>query len=422
MKHVIGLQDMVSGRMHGPEDMDRIATHRFGAGVLDIVLDYDAIGRQVSRESLRASDATGMWRYRALLPIREDAAVPPLPVGATPLCPVPMLGRKIGVPQLWIKDEGRQPTGSLKDRASALAVIKARERRASVIATASTGNAAAALSGLCASVGQQCVIFVPATAPEAKIAQLLAFGAQVLLVEGTYDHAFDLCQEACARYGWYNRNTGYNPYMSEGKKTVAYEICEQLGWQVPDHVFVGVGDGSIIGGLYKGFRDLLALGWIDRMPRLTGVQAAGSDYLYQAWRSGCDILTKPAIEAHTKADSLHAALPRDRVRALKAVLETSGAFLRIEDDALLQAVGELARSTGVFAEPAGAAAYAGLVEALRNKSVDAGERVVLVNTGNGLKDVASVMQGVDRARLRAVRLQPDLEELDKIIRTTPLVL
>src|SRR5690606_9090110 len=191
--------------------------------------------------------------------------------------------------------------------------------------------AAAALSGLCASVGLQNVIFVPASAPQAKIAQLLVFGATVLLVEGTYDDAFDLCLQAAAHYGWYNRNTAYNPYMSEGKKTASYEICEQLGWQAPAAIFVSVGDGCIIGGLHKGLKDLLALGRIDRMPRLIGVQAAGSDYMVQAWESGEDVLTKAPIQASTVADSISAGLPRDRLKAMAAVSETGGSYIRVSD-------------------------------------------------------------------------------------------
>jgi threonine synthase len=214
------------------------------------------------------------------------------------------LASNLGLKTVWVKDDGLEPTGSFKDRASAIAVVKALEKGARIITTASTGNAAAALSGLCASVGQMNVIFVPETAPQAKIAQLLVFGSRVILVKGSYDDAFELCLKAAKTYGWYNRNSGYNPYMTEGKKTAAYEICEQLEWEAPDRIFVSVGDGCIIGGLHKGLKDLLALGWIDKMPKLMGVQAAGSSYLYTAWKNGEDILTKPPIIAQTVADSI----------------------------------------------------------------------------------------------------------------------
>jgi threonine synthase len=295
-----------------------------------------------------------------------------------------------------------------------MAIVKAQERQAEVIAVASTGNAAAALSGLCASVRQPNVIFVPETAPQAKIAQLLVFGSTVMLVKGTYDDAFELCMQAVEEYGWYNRNTGYNPYMSEGKKTVSFEICEQLGWRAPDRIFVSVGDGCIIGGLHKGLKDLLALGWIDHMPQIMGIQAEGSAYLYQAWKNGEDILTKPPIAANTIADSISAGLPRDRIKALAAVTETGGAYLTVTDDEILAAIPALARGCGVFAEPAGATAYAGLLKAIEQGLVSSDERIVVINTGNGLKDVAGAMKAVEQVGPQPHRISPDIDALRTI--------
>jgi threonine synthase len=326
-------------------------------------------------------------------------------VGRTPLYPAPRLAAELDLEHLWVKDDSRQPTASLKDRASAVAVVKAHEAGYDVITTASTGNAAAALSGLCAAIDQPNVIFVPRSAPEAKIAQLLAYGSTVLLVDGTYDQAFELCLEVARTFDWYNRNTAYNPYMSEGKKTVVYEICEALGsqyegpggspWQAPDVIFVPVGDGCIIGGVHKGLRDLLALGWIDQMPRIFGVQAEGSDPLVKAWEEGLDPLEMEPVDAHSVADSIVAGLPRDRIKALRAVRESGGAYLRVDDEEILAAIPTLAQGCGVFAEPAAAAAYAGLVKALDRDMVDGDERVVVLSTGSGLKDVASVMEAVE---------------------------
>jgi threonine synthase len=331
-----------------------------------------------------------------------------LRVGGTPLYDAPHLAHLHGLRQVWVKDDGRNPTASFKDRASAVAVVKARSLEAPIITTASTGNAAAALSGLCASVGQANVIFVPASAPEAKIAQLQVFGSIVFLVDGSYDDAFELCLLAADRFGWYNRNTGYNPYMTEGKKTVSYEIAEQLGWEVPDVVLVSVGDGCIIGGVHKGFKDLLALGWIERMPRLIGVQATGSSYLYDAWRNGEDVRGKPAIRPQTVADSISAGLPRDRLKAMAAVVESGGAYVAVSDAEILAAIPALARGCGVFAEPAGAAAYAGLQTAIDQGHIHADDRVVVINTGNGLKDIASARRAAHAAGPAPLRIQPDL--------------
>jgi threonine synthase len=321
------------------------------------------------------------------------------------------LAQDLGLTHLWVKDDGRQPTASFKDRASAVAIVKAQEQGAAIITTASTGNAAAALSGLSASVGQANVIFVPVTAPQAKIAQLLTFGSIVMLVQGTYDNAFELCLDAAAEYGWYNRNTGYNPYMTEGKKTASLEICEQLGWQAPDAIFVSVGDGCIIGGLHKGLKDLMALGWIDHMPRLYGVQSAGSDWMVQAWEEDADVLTKAPIVADTIADSISAGLPRDRIKAMAAVKETGGAYIRVSDEEILTAIPALARGCGVFAEPAGAASYAGLLRAVEDDLVDRHERIVVLNTGNGLKDIKSAMKAVDLVQTTPHHVQPSLDAL-----------
>lgn len=411
MDHIKHLKCLICGREYAPDEVAYVCPEHGNEGILNVVYDYDLIRLRLSREALRQNRQESIWRYKPLLPVAPDAAVPPLTVGWTPLYDAPRLAAELGLKHVWVKDDGRNPTASFKDRASAIAVVKAQERGAAVITTASTGNAAAALSGLCASVQQRNVIFVPQTAPPAKITQLLMFGSRVMLVKGTYDDAFELCLQAAAEYGWYNRNTAYNPYMAEGKKTASYEICEQLGWEAPDRIFVSVGDGCIIGGLHKGLKDLLALGWIDHMPRLMGVQAEGSSYLYQTWANGEDVLTKPPIAAHTVADSISAGLPRDRIKALAAVTETGGAYISVSDEEILAAQPALARGSGVFGEPAGAAAYAGLLRAVEQGLVDADERIVVLNTGSGLKDIASAMQAMELVGTRAQRVDPNLESV-----------
>ena len=260
MNNVVGLTCVICGTTYPADFAGYVCPDHGDEGILDVTYDYDAIGETFTKESLAADPDRTMWRYRPLLPIADDAVVPPLTVGGTPLYDAPALADEVGVAQVWVKDEGREPTASLKDRASAMAVVKAQERGADVVTTASTGNAAAALSGISASVGQQNVIFVPASAPEAKIAQLLAYGSTVALVNGNYGDAFELCMKASAEYGWYNRNTGYNPFMTEGKKTAGLEILEDLGWDAPDAIVVSVGDGSIIGGVHKAMLSVGSIG------------------------------------------------------------------------------------------------------------------------------------------------------------------
>ena len=413
MDHVLGLRCLVCGEVYSPGEVDYVCPRHGVDGNLDVLYDYERIGASFS--PVDAARTAGMWRYRPLLPVEAGARVPPLLVGDTPQYLVPRLAATLGLRRLWVKDDGRNPTASLKDRASALAVVKAAERGAGLITTASTGNAAAALAGLCAAAGRSCLIFVPSSAPAAKVAQLLAYGATVLSVKGSYDQAVELCLQGSAAHGWYNRTTGFNPYMSEGKKTVVFEICQQLGWEAPDAIFVSVGDGCIIGGLHKGLRDLLALGWIDRMPRLYGVQAAGSNYLAEAWERGEDVLTKPPIAAHTVADSISAGLPRDRLKAMAAVRETGGAFVTVSDEEILAAIPALARGSGVFAEPAGAAAWAGLVRAAGVGLVGPTDRVVVISTGSGLKDVASARRAAEGAGAATIEIEADRESLERAL-------
>lgn len=415
MYHILNLKCLICGEEYSPDEVEYVCPKHGNEGILDVRYDYELIGQNFSQNQLRQSQDDTIWRYKPLLPVNPAAPVPPLKVGWTPLYETPRLAAGLGLKHVWIKDDGRQPTASFKDRASAVAVVKAQEKGVEIVTTASTGNAAAALSGLSASVRQANVIFVPESAPPAKIAQLLVFGSTVLLVKGTYDDAFELCLEAAAEYGWYNRNTAYNPYMTEGKKTASYEICEQLNWQAPDVIFVSVGDGCIIGGLHKGLKDLLALGWIEQMPRLIGVQAEGSSFMFQAWESGEDVLTKAPIDAQTVADSISAGLPRDRLKAMAAVKETDGAYISVTDEEILAAIPAMARGSGVFGEPAGATAYAGLVKAVDKGLVLASDRIVVLNTGNGLKDIASAMKSVDLVGTQAYRVAPDIDDLRRVM-------
>jgi threonine synthase len=411
MDNVAGLTCVICDKTYPADFAGYVCTDHGNEGILDVRYNYERIASSWTKADLDANRNRTMWRYRPLMPVRPDAVVPPLTVGGTPMYEASPLAAELGVAKVWVKDEGRQPTASLKDRASAMAVVKAQERSAEIVTTASTGNAAAALAGISASVGQRNVIFVPKTAPEAKVAQLLAYGSTVALVNGNYNAAFELCMLAAEEYGWYNRNTGFNPFMTEGKKTAGLEILEDLGWQAPDAVFVSVGDGSIIGGVHKAMKDAVALGWIDRMPRIFGIQSAGSDYLVQAFESGEDVLTKAPIVADTVADSISADLPRDRIKAMAAVTETGGVYLRVSDDEILAAIPSLARGSGVFAEPAGAAPYAGLVAAVDRGLVGPSDRVVVLATGSGLKDVASAMRAVAAVGTEPMRVEPNLEAL-----------
>ena len=283
-------------------------------GVLEIEFDLARARRTLTRRALR-SRPRNVWRYAELLPVPAGARRPALEPGWTPILDAPRLAAWAGVRQLLVKDEGRNPTASFKDRASAVGVARALSRRARVVACASTGNAATSLAGAAASVGLPCVIFVPEFAPEPKVAQLLIFGARVIRVRGSYDATWEMCQRACDRYGWYNRNAAVNPSLVEGKKTGGLEIAEQCGAEVPDWVAVSVGDGCTIAGIGKGLAEMKALGFIPRVPRLLGVQAAGARPLVDAFAAGRDLVPGPA---ETIADSICVGHPRNWRKALAA--------------------------------------------------------------------------------------------------------
>jgi threonine synthase len=396
------------------------------AGNLDVVLDYAAINRASSPASISAASETSIWRYLPLLPVGDPGfqATPLRAAGWTPLYRAGRLAGDLGLSDVWVKDDGRNPTASFKDRASAVAVARALEVKADVITTASTGNAGAALAAMAAAAGLPAVIFAPQTAPPAKVAQLLMFGARVMLVKGNYDQAFDLALEATREFGWHCRNTGYNPFTAEGKKTAAFEICEQLGllsnpqsqvsgWAAPDRIFVSVGDGNIISGIHKGLKDLAALGWIDRMPKIMGVQAEGSAAVHNAWKAGGETISP--VSATTLADSISVDLPRDGVRAIRAARDTGGAYILVSDDEILASMSDLGRRLAVFAEPAGATAWAGLVKAVAGGWVGSDERIVVLNTGNGLKDVGAAM----RAAGEAARIEPTLAAVKQVMQAAP---
>lgn len=391
MEHLMALQCIHCGRQYTPAEVEYTCPACGVGGILEVLYDYQRIAASFNKETLAANPDRSIWRYRPLLPVEPSSAVPSLQVGNSPLYSVDRLQQALGLSHLWVKDDGRNPTASLKDRASAVGIVKALERDATVVTCASTGNAAASWAGMAASLGLPCMIFVPKTAPQGKLAQLLIFGATVFPVEGTYDDAFALAIQATARFGWYNRNTAYNPYLVEGKKTVALELAEQMNWQVPDVVFVPVGDGCILSGVFKGFADLLSLGWIERMPTIIGVQSEGSRVLEVAWRTHSPLSFAPSS---TVADSIAAGMPANGEMALRDLYRWDGRMVAVPDGEILAAMRLLGEKTGIFAEPAAAASLAGLQAALKRGWVGEDQTVVLLVTGNGLKDVSSALRTV----------------------------
>jgi threonine synthase len=424
----IGYQCSLCGKTF---DVDEVTyTCPIEGGNLDVLLNNSEI-KKLGRENLVGDQEQSLWRYLPLLPVSDPGGhkTPLRAAGWTPLYSPPKLKADLGLKYLWVKDESRNPTASFKDRASAILVARAMEIGAEVIVTASTGNAGAALAGMTAAIGQKSVIFAPKTAPPAKIAQLLIYGAEVLLVDGNYDAAFDLSVAASEEFGWYCRNTGYNPFTAEGKKTASFEIWETLlnlgsgsrtyleisddeSWKLlssPLNVFVSVGDGNIISGIHKGFKDLVALELLEYMPRIFGIQSEKSAAISNAFNADTENI-KP-VQATTRADSISVNMPRDGIRALRAATQTGGAFVTIPDGEILSAISDLGQ-VGIFSEPAGSAAYAGLKAALWSGLVEPDDPILVINTGSGLKDINAAMLSVGGAPI----IQPTLESVRKYLK------
>ncbi len=411
MGSFVGYKCSICGTEYQPDEVTYTCPK--DNGILDVVLDYPALKKK-STEELILKDEASLWRYFPLIPVKQmiGEGTTLRSAGWTPVFSPPQIKDELGLKQLWIKDESSNPTASFKDRASAILVARAKEIGAEVIVTASTGNAGAALAGMAAAVDQESVIFAPKTAPPAKIAQLLIYGARVILVDDNYDAAYKLSLEASDEFGWYNRNTGYNPFTAEGKKTAAYEIWEQvlLANQLdrPLCVFVSVGDGNIISGIHKGFKDLYEIGQISVMPRIFGCQSTGSAAIYNAYISGKEEIIP--VQATTMADSISVNLPSDGLRALRAATETDGAYVAVEDQKILEAISDLG-AVGIFAEPAGATALAGLKAALRDGQVTKEDPILVMNTGSGLKDVKAARQAAGEAPV----ITPTLDEVKKLL-------
>jgi threonine synthase len=354
-------------------------------------------------------NAAGHWRYRKLLPIPIDSELPPLLIGNTPLINAKTLGQHLGCHSLHIKDETRNPSGSLKDRASSVAVCHAKWLGYHNLTAASTGNAGISLALWAAANGVKSHIFVPQRVTKTAETMLRIFGTRIYKVQGNYDQAFDQCTRAVERFGWYSRNTGTNPVLSEGKKTVALEIAEAMIDNPPDTVIVPVGDGCVMGGIWKGFQDAHTLGWISHLPRIYGIQSQGASPLADAFSRGDN--TVQSLEPHTVADSIAVGNPRDAMKALRAANQSQGAIIAVPDEAILEAVEQLGRMVPVFVEPASAAPLAGLKELLNRGSIKKMERIVLIMTGSGLKDIDAVAKATKNA---PTEIGPNPENLDHI--------
>jgi threonine synthase len=401
MEHVSTLECTLCGETYDPNQIIYTCSNHAGVkGILEVQYDYDVVCDRFN-EPLDGN-IQDQWKYQAFLPVDYDAEPVTLKEGGTDLYDAPRLSEELGV-EMRVKDDGRNPTGVLKDRATSVSVTKASHAGRDIVTCASTGNAAASLAGYAARGGLDCRIFVPGEAPEGKLAQPLVYGADVLAVQGSYDEAYDLSMEVTEEYGWYNRNAAINPFQVEGKRTVGHELAEQTQDDVPDWLVFSMGDGCTIYGGWKGFREFRDLGFVDEAPKMLGVQAEGASAIHDTFHehdSTDDV-------ANTLADSIAVGRPRNTVKATKALHESEGTSVLVSDEEILQAEKTLGSTEGIYAEPAGATPIAGIRKAVSEGIISDDESVLAVVTGYGLKDMKSAME----ASGNVTEITPDLSEV-----------
>lgn len=409
MSYIKGYRCTICGAEFKPGEVGLTCPHCGEKGILDVIFDYDALSKVLTKEYFANNRNYSMWRYAPIMGIQEDHINEMLRVGWTPLYEARNLGKELGVKKLYVKDDGLNPSGSSKDRASGVAVLKAIEAGADTIACSSTGNAASSCACQAAHMGLKAVIFVPKRAPIGKATQICLYGATLIKVDGDYKAAFQLSKAAIDKYGWYNRNAAINPFMVEGKKTVSMEIAEQLNFEPTDWVAVSVGDGCTVGGVYKGFMEFKKLGLIREIPRILGVQSTGCCPFVNSSETG-----EPLKEAdeNTLADSIAVGIPRNPIKALNAIKLSNGAWVAVPDEEIIKAMGLLGRTEGIFGEPAGVAAIAGIKKAVELGIIKPNETVTTIVTGNGLKDPVNGQNAVSMPEPMA----PSLEELDKFLK------
>jgi threonine synthase len=373
-------------------------------GVLKTIYNYGKIKELAAENNLYKH--LQRENFLSLLPLKNSNSLPKLKVGNTPLYKFSSIDSKDLGFELYLKDDSQNPTFSFKDRASYVVSGWAKENGIDTIIAASTGNAGSSLAGICASQGQHAVIFVPAKAPLAKLTQIVMYGARIIPVKGTYDQAFDLSVKASEMFGFYNRNTAYNPLTIEGKKTVSFELFGDLDQKIPDRIFVPVGDGVIISGVYKGFEDLLNLGIIEKMPVIVAVQAEGSSNLI----NNIDRKIFKAAASDTLADSISVDIPRNYFMAVKYLKQYAGEYITVSDDEILQASAKLSRSTGIFSEPAAVAAFAGMLKYKSKELIPGNSKNVVLLTGSGLKDLKFVQSIIKMP----APVEPEISSLEKL--------
>ncbi len=381
-------------------------------GILEVRYDYDALLRENRVDRIVPEAGESIWRYKLLLPISDEKCMVSLAEGGTPLIQAVNLSRILGADRLYLKDETRNASGAFKDRPISVAVAKALELKRTAVTAASSGNAAASLAAYAAKAQLPCNIFVPEGTPVGKVAHAVVCGARLIKVKGDYSNSYKMAEMASRQFGWMNITTTFlNPYSFEGDKTVAYEIYRQMGGHVPDWVLVPTGAGPLVFGIYKGFMEMRNLGMSTTIPRMGAIQVEGCAPIVEAFEKGGQDV-KAWKDVRTVASAIGDPLrgyERDGDLVVRVLRESNGAALAVSDAAVLQGVRDLARSEGIFSEPAAAAPVAALRELLSRGTITRDQSVVCLITGHGLKDPTSALEGID-----VPIIEPDVKALERL--------
>ncbi|MEM3673094.1 MAG: threonine synthase [Candidatus Bathyarchaeia archaeon] len=388
---------------------DTVYTCRKCGDLLEVKFDLKELKEKLDEADWRQRRIC-VWKYREFLPVLDESKIVTLHEGGTPLYKCDKLGKKLGVKSLYVKNEGANPTGSFKDRGMTVGVSKALELKAMAVVCASTGNTSASLAAYAAKAGLNCVVLIPSgKIALGKLAQAMMYGASVVAVKGNFDDALQIVLEASKNLGLYLLNS-INPFRIEGQKTSAFEICDQLGWRSPDRVILPVGNAGNITAYWKGFKELRNLGIIEELPKMTGIQAVGANPIAKAFATKSSQI-EPVKNPETIATAIRIGNPVNWKRALNAMRESGGTAIAVTDDEIVYAQKLLARTEGIFVEPASAASIAGLKKLVENKEVDSNETIVCVTTGHGLKDPEAAIKACEKV----VEIKPNLEALKKAL-------
>jgi len=381
--------------------------------LLEVKLDVEDLKSKLEKTDWKRRRIS-VWKYKEFLPLHEESKIVTLQEGGTPLYKCERLAERLGAKNLnlYVKNEGANPTGSFKDRGMTVGVSKALELNVKTVICASTGNTSASLAAYAAKAGLNCAVLVPrGKIALGKLSQAIMYGAKVVAVKGNFDAALKTVIDATNTLGLYLLNS-INPFRIEGQKTAAFEICEQLGWKAPDRIVIPVGNAGNITAYWKGFKELEALEIIERLPKMTGVQASGASPIVKAFTNGSEIL-QPINNPETMATAIRIGNPFNWKRALKAIRESTGLALSVTDEEITYAQKLLARTEGIFVEPASAASIAGLKKLIESAEIASEETVVCIATGNGLKDPEAAIKACEKI----VEIKPSLKKLEEVLKT-----